>query len=84
MKRTFFGGILMALSFLLVISCKEEDCFTSDRCELEPDPGMCQAYFQKYYFDETEKKCKVFIWGGCGGVVPFESLEECENKCHCK
>jgi len=22
-----------------------------------------------------------FIWGGCGGVVPFETMEECNNEC---
>ena len=84
MKRTIFGILLMASFFLLTISCKEEDCFTSDRCQLEPQVGPCNAAFSKYYYDKTEKKCKVFIWGGCEGVVPFDSLEECENKCHCK
>jgi len=38
----------------------------------------------KYYYDEEEKKCKEFIWGGCDGVVPFETLEECEEQCDCE
>jgi len=49
-----------------------------------PDAGICQAAFPKYYFDKTEKKCKVFIWGGCGGVVRFETLQECEQQCGCR
>ncbi|MBA4146415.1 MAG: proteinase inhibitor I4 serpin, partial [Cytophaga sp.] len=32
---------------------------------------------------KNEKKCKEFIWGGCGGVVPFETLEECKGGCQC-
>jgi hypothetical protein len=23
------------------------------------------------------------VWGGCGGVVPFETLEDCNLKCDC-
>lgn len=46
-------------------------------CDLVPDPGLCKAYIPKFYFDKTDKKCKEFIWGGCGGVVPFNTMEEC-------
>ena len=84
MKATVCKALLIALTLILVISCKEDDCFTSDRCELEPQGGPCYGLFPKYYYDTSEKKCKVFTWGGCEGVVPFDSLEECENKCHCK
>ncbi|PIR43230.1 hypothetical protein COV24_03705, partial [candidate division WWE3 bacterium CG10_big_fil_rev_8_21_14_0_10_32_10] len=34
-----------------------------------------------YYFDQQEKKCKQFIWGGCGGTRPFEKLAECKSVC---
>ncbi|MFN0037241.1 MAG: BPTI/Kunitz domain-containing protein [Saprospiraceae bacterium] len=50
----------------------------NDRCQLEPDPGPCEAYMPRYYYDKQEKKCKEFIWGGCWGVVPFETLEACQ------
>ncbi|SVC52991.1 uncharacterized protein METZ01_LOCUS305845 [marine metagenome] len=39
------------------------------------------AAFPRYYYDQNEKKCMKFIWGGCGGVVPFETMEECNNGC---
>ena len=52
------------------------------KCDLIPDPGLCKAYFPRYYFDKKEGKCKEFIWGGCDGVVPFQTLEACE-KCGC-
>ena len=47
-------------------------------CTLIPDPGMCEAAIQKYYFNQETQQCEDFNWGGCGGVVPFESLAECE------
>ena len=55
------------------------DCVsTIDPCTLSPDPGMCFAAIQMYYFNQETQQCEDFTWGGCGGVVPFESLAECE------
>ena len=55
------------------------DCSSNiDACTLVPDPGMCEAAIQKYYFNQETQQCEDFTWGGCGGVVPFDSLEECE------
>ena len=71
-----FPGLLLAL-FLSACSKKDDDQ-PNDRCQLEPHPGNCLAAFRRYYYDKKEKKCKEFIRGGCGGVVPFETLEECK------
>lgn len=49
------------------------------KCTLAPDAGDCEAAIPKYYYDQSEQECKEFLWGGCGGVVPFETLEECEE-----
>ena len=55
------------------------DCSsTEDACTLSPEPGMCFAAIQMYYFNQETQQCEDFTWGGCGGVVPFESLAECE------
>jgi hypothetical protein len=55
------------------------DCSSNtDACTLIPNPGMCEAAIQKYYFNQETQQCEDFSWGGCGGVVPFESLAECE------
>lgn len=70
--------------FLMVLTlsrCKK-DSVKPSRCLLEPDPGFCYAYMPRYYYDKQEKKCKEFIYGGCEGVVPFETLEECKQ-CEC-
>ena len=51
---------------------------SADRYALEPEPGHCEAAITRYYYDRDETRCAEFLWGGCGGVVPFETLEECE------
>ena len=50
-------------------------------CGLAPEPGPCNAAFTRYYFDPDEGTCKTFTYGGCDGVVPFETLAECEASC---
>ncbi|MDT0606781.1 BPTI/Kunitz domain-containing protein [Croceitalea rosinachiae] len=61
------------------IQCKDDVAvLIYSRCELLPDSGPCFAAFTKYYFDKEEQACKEFIWGGCEGVVPFDTLEECK------
>jgi hypothetical protein len=49
---------------------------------LEPEKGNCRAIITKYYYDKEEGECKKFIWGGCHGAVPFETLEACKE-CEC-
>tara|TARA_B100000686_G_scaffold306385_1_gene345752 strand:- start:331 stop:1806 length:1476 start_codon:yes stop_codon:yes gene_type:complete len=51
------------------------------KCYYTPNPGVCLAAITKYYFDQEENECLEFTWGGCGGLVPFETLEDCELSC---
>jgi hypothetical protein len=55
--------------------------FAQSPCDLEPDPGPCFAAITAYYFDHDSQSCAEFIYGGCAGVVPFWTLEECESEC---
>jgi Kunitz/Bovine pancreatic trypsin inhibitor domain len=66
--------------FLLMMAfgCHDKEKVTPTKCSLEPDSGPCFASIRRYYYDRQDKQCKEFIWGGCGGVVPFETLEECK------
>jgi len=50
-------------------------------CELIPDPGPCLAAIQIFYFNQNTSQCEETWWGGCDGIVPFWTLEECENSC---
>ncbi|MDE1937459.1 MAG: DUF2330 domain-containing protein [Alphaproteobacteria bacterium] len=50
-------------------------------CRKEPEAGPCKGRFESYYFDQKSRSCKMFFWGGCQGVVPFQTLEECKAAC---
>ena len=73
MKKLLFLLIIPFLSFGQIVATED--------CNSIPDPGICLAYFQTFYFDQTTSQCEESYWGGCGGVVPFWTLEECQNSC---
>lgn len=73
--------IAFVVFMLLIVSLSS--CQKENRCKLQPEIGEGRANFTKYYFDHSTKKCKAFIWGGSGGVVSFETKEECEL-CGCQ
>lgn len=52
-----------------------------ERCSLKPDSGICAAAHKRYYFESLTNECKVFFYGGCGGVAPFNTKEDCEKSC---
>lgn len=75
--------LLFILTSFFFIGLKENKAQEEERqrCTLEPDEGFCKAFVRKYYFDQNENTCKEFIWGGCGGIVPFETREDCQAAC---
>ena len=50
-------------------------------CYYVPNAGECEAAFQRYYFNQEQQECMSFTWGGCGGLVPYETFEECDESC---
>lgn len=63
----------------LGVKCQEgKPVLIYNACELIPDSGPCEAAMPRYYFDQEEQKCKEFLWGGCEGTVPFDTLEACQ------
>lgn len=86
MKKTLL--LLSATALLSSATCTQtntdpEPAIQPAACALVPDAGPCNAIAIRYYYDPRDKKCKPFTWGGCGGVVPFNTLEECKD-CGCK
>ncbi len=51
------------------------------KCLQKGEAGRCRAYIPRYYFDTKSLICKEFIWGGCGGIVPFETMQSCKESC---
>lgn len=81
MKGIIFIVAIAVLTTTSNCTKQNEECLT--KCSQVGVAGSCKALIKKYYYDKTEKKCKEFIWGGCHGVVPFQTLEECQS-CGCK
>lgn len=54
---------------------------SSRLCHSIPETGLCKAAIEKYYFDSESNSCKSFTWGGCGGKVPFDTIELCQGLC---
>jgi len=52
-----------------------------DDCYLIPDRGDCNESLLRYYYYQKIGKCRAFLWGGCNGLVPFESMAECREVC---
>ncbi len=50
-------------------------------CRKKPERGPCKGRFESYYFDQRSQSCKSFFWGGCQGVVPFQTRDECKKAC---
>ncbi|XP_062870873.1 kunitz-type U19-barytoxin-Tl1a [Trichomycterus rosablanca] len=54
-------------------------------CTLKMDHGSCYANIAMYYYDSTEKNCRMFLYGGCqGNGNRFETREECQKMCQAK
>ena len=75
MKIRKLTPLLIVFLIFAISGCNKEN---EKNCALEPDQGNCKASFTRYYYDQGEKMCKEFIWGGCGGTVPFDSMKECK------
>ncbi|KAK2169029.1 hypothetical protein NP493_1203g00012 [Ridgeia piscesae] len=53
-------------------------------CKLPAAPGLCLAYFPRWFFNSKTGKCEKFIYGGCGGNKNnFLTKEECDKTCWC-
>jgi hypothetical protein len=50
-------------------------------CVDKPDPGPCKGQLRRFWYDYRTDSCRMFFYGGCGGHVPFETKEACEETC---
>ncbi|XP_025094262.1 BPTI/Kunitz domain-containing protein-like [Pomacea canaliculata] len=59
-----------------------EDCTRDCVCSLPNQPGPCEAYNPRYFFNVASKSCEKFIYGGCkGNENNFETLDDCQHSC---
>lgn len=77
------GGPLIGVALTLV-GCTTTAVSKNDlpvHCLDRPVPGRCRAEQQGYYYLYSTDSCHAFTQGGCGGRVPFDSLEACRSTC---
>lgn len=44
--------------------------------------GLCNESIRKWYHDPYERRCKPFVYTGCGGTGNrFSTEQECEEEC---
>lgn len=72
----------LTLLLLSTVSCAQKDL--PEPCYEKPASGKCKASHKRFYHDTRTGTCKPFIWGGCGGNVPFASLEQCKTTCNAR
>ena len=77
MRQKACSLILVAL---VLAGCQHSETLP-DQCYEKPDSGMCRAAMTRYYYDPASGQCRAFIWGGCGGNVPFDTLDDCAQMC---
>lgn len=53
-----------------------------DTCKMPREIGDCKDFTERWYYDEEDKECRAFLFGGCGGNANnFETLSACRAKC---
>lgn len=57
---------------------------TDERCFQKGVAGPCEGLIYGYQYDQNDGLCKKFLWGGCEGVRPFKTMEECQSVCEIK
>ena len=80
-EETITSNVSLQLftGFYDIMVCEWFDLNISNDCELPSQSGECDAVIPAYAFNLSS--CYEFSWGGCGGIAPFWTLEECEAAC---
>ena len=62
--------------------CPFSFLLAGDICSLPKKPGLCMAYFPRWYYDTNKGKCEPFIYGGCmANANNFKTKDKCEETC---
>lgn len=73
---------VIILAFLGIISCTKSNCNQPSQCKDEPgQTGACLAYFESWFYNETNNQCEKIGYSGCN-ANGFGTKEECEL-CDC-
>ena len=81
-EQFIWGGCNGRVPFETEAECKQAMC-PVDRCLLKSDSGPCEALIERWFWDASIGRCQSFNWGGCDGVVPFVSQDQCRRAACC-
>ncbi|ESO07201.1 hypothetical protein HELRODRAFT_191089 [Helobdella robusta] len=54
----------------------------ANHCYLSVEPGNCHNHQVRFFWDESNKQCRPFVYSGCdGNENNFETAEQCYSQC---
>lgn len=74
--------LLVCFMTIMLISCSKDCGPKSPRCNDMPNSGVCQAYFESWFYNKETNSCEKMGYSGCS-PKGFENKTDCE-KCQCK
>jgi hypothetical protein len=81
MKKSIPTALFVLI--VILISCSKDCAPKLATCsETPPTNELCQAYFNRWFYDKNKNKCEQIGYGGCS-PKGFETQQECEE-CKCK
>nr|KAI8730270.1 Tissue factor pathway inhibitor 2; partial [Biomphalaria glabrata] len=67
---------------ILLDSCLPAPTYKSDRCIQPVSHGTCKKHNIRYFYDWRVKRCKMFVYTGCGGNENnFATPVDCDRIC---
>lgn len=80
-KSKILFGFLVAL---VMLACNKPKCdHQPNTCaDRVPQDELCQAYFTRWFYDDSSNKCEEIGYSGCS-QKGFATKAECEE-CKCK
>lgn len=82
MKKNILKSLILSMVMFIVISCSKDCEPKITTCnETPPTDELCQAAFQRWFYNKDKNKCEQIGYSGCS-QKGFETQQECEE-CEC-
>ncbi len=75
------SSLVLTCCMTIALAASSPAAELPERCLEKPVNGPCKAMIEKFYFKVKPGKCTPYFYDGCGPVVPFDTLEDCQQLC---